>query len=85
MLPRPGDISRAFRGGPIGMYNSYPEDNVIANMAHDDVGEDDGLLFVIARRADWCFVLMSRTMKLGWVHKYDIGVGHHSNTVYHVK
>jgi hypothetical protein len=83
LLPRPGDITVPFRGGPIGMYKTMPQDNVIADIAHYSIEQADGLLLIIAHVGEWCFALASNSMKVGWIYEYDVGPGHVAGAVYH--
>lgn len=84
LLPRPGDLTVAFGGGPIGIYRDYPQDDVIADVANDSVDEWDGFLFILAHIGHWCFVLTS-SGKLGWVYEYDVGPGKIAGAVYHIE
>lgn len=36
--------------------------------------ECDGLLFIIARVNDWCFVMTSKTLLLGWIDHLDLAL-----------
>lgn len=83
LLPRPGDLTVPFAGGPIGLYRDFPQDNVIADIAHDSVDKQDGFIFVLAHVESWLFVLTS-SQKIGWIYEYDVGPSKIAGAVYHI-
>lgn len=84
MLPRPGDLTVPLAGGPIDCYTDLPVDNQIAGLHAPDLRRDDGMLFVLAHVDDWLFV-MSSSLRLVWVHQFDVGPGKLAGTVYHIE
>ncbi len=83
LLPRPGDLTVPFKGGPVGLYRDYPKDDVVADQSSDYIDATDGLLFVLSHINSWCFVLTS-SGKLGWIYEYDVGPSNIAGAVYHI-
>lgn len=83
LLPRPGDLTVPFKGGPIGLYRDFPQNDVIAAIAHDSLEASDGFVFVLAHVEKWLFVLTT-SQKLGWVYEYDVGPNDVAGAVYHI-
>jgi len=84
LLPRPGDLTVPFAGGPVGLYLTYPKDDVIVDIAHDDLTTEDGMVFVLAHVGKWLYVMTS-SLKLGWVYQYDVGPGKIAGEVYYIE
>lgn len=80
---KPGSLTRAFRGGPIGLYHKFPERDDISVVADETVEDVDGFVMVIASVGDWRFVLTS-SKKIGWVDPHDLGPSQIPGAVYHI-
>lgn len=80
---KPGSLTRAFKGGPIGLYHTYPTGEVISDIADDSIEDTDGFVMVIASVGDWRFVLTS-SRKIGWVDPHDLGPSQIPGAVYHI-
>jgi len=77
---RPGSLTKAFKGGPIGLYASPLTGDVTVDLAQDALDETDGLVLVLAvvtvprhPESDQALVLTSSN-KLGWVDAWDLGI-----------
>lgn len=83
-MTKPGALTQVFRGGPIGLYHAYPQDDVLTDIADDFLDDTDGLILVVGTVGDWRFVLAS-SGKLGWVCPDDLGAGSVlAGSVYHL-
>lgn len=87
LLPRPGDFTEPYRGGPIGLYKVRPtaDPDSYFETADYAVEMKDGLIFVLARIDEWCYVMTTKTAVLGWIDRYDLGIGCFPGTVYSMK
>lgn len=80
---RPGSLTIAFKGGPVGLHHAYPTDEPGSDIADDCIEDVDGFVMVIASVGDWRFVLTS-TRKIGWVDPHDLGPSSIPGAVYHI-
>ena len=81
-VSKPGALTRVYKG-PVGLYHTFPSDDINRHFADDSLQECDGLILVVAAAGDWRFVLSS-SGKLGWVFPDDLGVQGLCDTVYHL-
>ena len=82
---RPGSLTCAFKGGPVGMHSVMPSGERLRNVyiADNSIEDHDGFVMIIACQGTWRLVLTT-TRKLGWVDAHDLGVGSVPGTVYHI-
>lgn len=80
---KPGSLTRVFKGGPIGLYHTYPSGEAISDIADESVEDTDGFVMIIASVGDWRFVLTS-SRKIGWVDPHDLGPSSIPGAVYHI-
>lgn len=49
---KPGALTRAFMGGPVGLYHTMPTGDVIADIADETVDIFDGVVMIVAAVGD---------------------------------